>query len=190
MYYLLYALTGKARESLIQFEVSGRTYALAVEQGKVREQANSRGIDRLGKCRARTKIWKQGEVIDSSLLQKVIPSKFAEPVHRNALRKKQEIKEGETWYTKMPLQELSNKIHSAIEIHSHNRSDENRPPMRGTKINNVQERRSRNCGSANHIARLCTRDPCRLCKKHGHHTSIRAKTPPSNKEIGTTTATR
>ncbi|VDO78059.1 unnamed protein product [Haemonchus placei] len=118
MYYLLDVLTGEARESLKQFEVSGRTYALAVEHHK-KKYGNKQLlvgelVDRLGECRARTERLEdqrrrlyektspiviqteiQGEVTDSSKLQRLILSKFAEPVQRHALRKKQEIKEGE-----------------------------------------------------------------------------------------------
>ncbi|KAK5979541.1 hypothetical protein GCK32_011489 [Trichostrongylus colubriformis] len=141
----------------------------------------------------------------------------------------------------MLLQELSNKIHSELEILRHIRSDDNRSQVKETESNsnNMQRRRDsdtihrqhsddqktiscfycdrkdhfpkncpvfktredrlevmrkrslcRNCGAANHMASQCTRGPCRLCEKQGHHTSICPKTSPPNKKIGTTTATR
>ncbi|VDO98226.1 unnamed protein product [Heligmosomoides polygyrus] len=60
----------------------------------------------------------QGEKIDSAILQKQILSKFNEDIQRHAIRKKQELPEGENWCTKKLLSEVYNRINAEMEIQS------------------------------------------------------------------------
>lgn len=139
--YLLDAMRGEARQSLKQLEISGKTYAMAVEHLK-KKYGNAQLIirelvERLEKTRAKSRKMEnqrrlceelswivnqmelKGEMIDSSTLQRQILSKFTEATQRAALKRKQELAEEEPWNTKMLLSVIQSHINNELEINRH-----------------------------------------------------------------------
>ncbi|KAK5964383.1 hypothetical protein GCK32_010050 [Trichostrongylus colubriformis] len=138
MNYLLDALHGEAKDTIKQYEVSGRTYPLVVARLK-EKYGNSRIlidqlIRRLQQARAHSnrlehqeKLWEElssivaqlqlkGENVDNSFLQNQLLGKFAEGVQRHVLRMKENQTTDVTWNTNTLLDCARNYISTELQI--------------------------------------------------------------------------
>ncbi|VDL66973.1 unnamed protein product, partial [Nippostrongylus brasiliensis] len=179
MNYLMEALQGEARRTIIQFQVSGANYTMAIDHLKKKygnpQLLLSELVGRLEKCHAGSRRMEdqrtlyeelssivnqmrlKGESVDNVLLQKQLLSKFSEPIQRHVLRKKQE--QAETWTISLLLSHVSNFIDTEAEIQRH---VENEDKGRGSRL------RKSNFPMTPPLTNKGKLFTCFFCEKTGH----------------------
>ncbi|KAK6017595.1 zinc knuckle [Ostertagia ostertagi] len=255
MNYLLDALQGEARETVKQFEVSGRTYPLVIAHLK-EKYGNSQAlvshmVRRLQRARAHSErlehqeklleelssivsqLHLKGENVDNCFLQDQLLGKFTKGIQRHVLRTKEQQLPNDIWNTTTLLNCAKEYIRTELKIatrvgETHDQRSTQEPaidrrnPRAGRRIISSSKRQDScfycgkgdhsakdcseiatreerltfmrkrnlclNCGSGEHWAEQCRGGSCRLCRKHGHHTSLcqqlssLTKTPSATRE--------
>ncbi|KAK6031572.1 zinc knuckle, partial [Ostertagia ostertagi] len=138
MNYLLDALQGEAKETVKQFEVSGRTYPLVVAHLKEKYGNTQALVDhmirRLQKARAQSErlehqeklleelssivsqLQLKGENVDNCFLQDQLLGKFTEGIQRHVLRTKEQRSPNDNWDTNMLLSCAKEYIRTELKI--------------------------------------------------------------------------